>query len=140
MNTDELNSGDERLAALLRGARPAAEVRPGFQRQVWQRIEKSDRLSVSVLDRLAGWLLNPKLAAGALAAVVIISASAGAVRGIQAGDEAARPKCQETCAEDDTEPEPTVLVTNQQGQSSSKSGMAAETGTQEHPSGSLQLI
>jgi hypothetical protein len=90
MNTDELNSGDERLAALLRGARPAAEVRPGFQRQVWQRIEKSDRLSVSVLDRLAGWLLNPKLAAGALAAVVIISASAGAVRGIQAGDEAAR--------------------------------------------------
>ena len=90
MNTNEQPAGDERLQILLRGARPTGELRPGFERQVWQRIERADRKPSGVMDWLAALVSNPRFAAGALAAVVVLSGAAGAVRGVQAGDEAAR--------------------------------------------------
>ena len=90
MNTSEQESGEGRLRTLLRSARPIVAVRPGFERQVWQRIESPARRPASVLDWLARWLLNPKFAAGALVAVVMVSGAAGAVRGVHAGDQAAR--------------------------------------------------
>src|ERR1051326_6502782 len=81
---------DEKLRVLLRSARPNAGLPPGFQTNVWRRIETSERTSGNFLERLAGWILTPRVAAPALAAVVLLAAGAGAVRGIQNGERQAR--------------------------------------------------
>ena len=87
--SEEIRQADE-LRALLRAVRPTAEFSPGFQNAVWRRIENSYQAPVRFVERLAGLLLNPRLAAAGLAAVVLIAAGAGAMRGIRSGEQEAR--------------------------------------------------
>lgn len=82
--------GDEKLAALLRSTRPAVDLPPGFQSNVWQRIEKSEPRSAGIFDWLAGWLLTPRVATVGLALVIALAASAGAAHGMRAGEREAR--------------------------------------------------
>jgi len=90
MREDVKQPGDEKLGRLLRAARPEAELPPGFQNRVWQRIERGDQLPARILERLAGWFLTPRLATAAVATVVLLAAGAGALRGIQTGEREAR--------------------------------------------------
>lgn len=79
------NPLDDKLSGLLKAARPTGEVAPGFQNRVWQRIEKAQRQPDSLLDRLARWVVVPRVAFGALAAVVVLAASLGAMHGTSTG-------------------------------------------------------
>src|SRR5690348_16188159 len=81
---------DGKLSGLLKTARPIGEVTPGFQNRVWQRIEKLDQRPESLLERLAGWLLTPRIAVSVLAAVTLLAATFGAVHGANAGITQAR--------------------------------------------------
>lgn len=67
-----------------------AEVPPGFRNAVWRRIEKPQGVTGSFAERLAEWILRPKLAAIGLAVVVVLAAGAGAIRGVKAGEHEAR--------------------------------------------------
>jgi hypothetical protein len=86
----ELDPLDEKLSELLTTARPIGELAPGFQNRVWQRIERLEQKPDSMLDRLAGWLVVPRVAFGALAAVIIMAATLGAMHGASSGMNAAR--------------------------------------------------
>ena len=86
----EINRTDERLGNLLQAAKPVGELNPGFQNRVWQRIENGQEASLGTFGWLAAWLLRPRVAAGALAALLILAAGFGAMRGIQAGDQIAQ--------------------------------------------------
>jgi len=90
MREDVKQPGDEKLGRLLRAARPEVELPHGFQNSVWRQIQRGDRLSAGILERLAGWFLTPRLAMAAMAAVVLLAARAGALRGIQTGEREAR--------------------------------------------------
>ena len=90
MSEDLMQPGDEKLGKMLRAARPTAELPPGFQNRVWRRIERGDQTAVGIWERLAGWFLTPRLAAAGLAAVVLLAAGAGAMRGIRTGERDAR--------------------------------------------------
>ena len=81
---------DEKLGALLRAARPAPELPPGFERRVWQRIEKGELRCAGVLEWLAGWLLTPRIATAGLVLAIVIAVGAGAVRGTRLGEREAR--------------------------------------------------
>jgi len=83
-------TGDDKLGVLLRTARPAAELPPGFERSVWQRIEKGELRSRGVLEWLAGWLITPRVATAGLALVILVAAGAGVARGMRAGEREAR--------------------------------------------------
>ena len=70
---------DQRLRALLRAARPAAELPPGFSAAVWRRIERHEATAAgSWFERLAPWLLRPQWAAASLALVLLSGALLGA--------------------------------------------------------------
>ncbi len=70
---------DPRLRALLRQARPAAELPPGFSAAVWRRIERHEAAAAgSWFERLAPWLLRPQWAAASLALVMLAGALLGA--------------------------------------------------------------
>jgi hypothetical protein len=90
MKDDNSEPGDVKLSAALRAARPRSELPPGFQAAVWRRIEKGDVTSVSVLERLAGWFVTPRLATALAAAVLVLAAGAGAMRGVHKGEREAR--------------------------------------------------
>jgi hypothetical protein len=85
----DFEPSDEKLSGLLKSARPTGELRPGFENRVWQRIEILEEPE-SILDRLANWLLVPRVAFGTLAAVVIIAGTLGAVHGASTGATEAR--------------------------------------------------
>jgi len=86
MKEDKLVPGDAKLTGLLRSGRPSAAVPPGFRDAVWRRIEKGDQRSVGWVERLAQLFLTPRLAMATAAAVILLAAGAGAVRGISAGE------------------------------------------------------
>src|SRR6478672_9923751 len=90
MSEDVKQSEDENLARLLRGARPAIDLPPGFQNSVWRRIEKGEEPAVGLLERLAAWFLTPRLATVGLTALILVAAGAGAVHGMRAGEREAR--------------------------------------------------
>jgi hypothetical protein len=90
MSEDVKQSEDENLARLLRAARPAMDLPPGFQNSVWRRIEKREEPSAGLLERLAGWFLTPRFATAGLAALIILAAGAGAAHGVRAGEREAR--------------------------------------------------
>jgi hypothetical protein len=90
MSEDVKQSGDENLARLLRAARPAKDLPPGFENSVWRRIEKGEESSIGLLERLAGWFLKPRFATAGLAALIILAAGAGAVHGMHTGEQEAR--------------------------------------------------
>jgi hypothetical protein len=77
---------DERLSALLRESRPAPNLPPGFQNAVWRRLEHTSASSVSVslalwLDRVADWLLRPRLMLAGGAALLVVGIAIGVVQG-----------------------------------------------------------
>jgi hypothetical protein len=86
----EFDPSDEKLIGLLKAARPMGELAPAFQNRVWQRIERLEQKSETLLDRVASWLVIPRVAFGALAAVVLLAATLGAVHGASAGATEAR--------------------------------------------------
>ena len=86
----EFDPANEKLSGLLKSARPNGELSPGFQNQVWQRIEKLEQRPESILDRLASWLLVPRVAFATLATVVLLAGALGAVHGASAGVNEAR--------------------------------------------------
>src|SRR5262249_37270980 len=94
MKEDKLQPGDEKLDTLLHEARPVSELPPGFQDAVWRRIERGEQRSVGLLERLAQWVLMPRVATAGLAAVVLLAAGAGAgagaMHGMRAGEREAR--------------------------------------------------
>jgi hypothetical protein len=90
MSENMMQSGDEKLGKLLRATRPVAELPPGFQDNVWRRIENGERPRVGLVELLAGWFLRPRLATTGLVAVVLLAAGAGAMHGIKSGEREAR--------------------------------------------------
>ncbi|PWU18643.1 MAG: hypothetical protein C5B50_08520 [Verrucomicrobia bacterium] len=90
MRNDIHEVPDDKLTALLKAARPSAELPVGFQGAVWRRIETAGHHSPGVLERLAAWLLMPRVALAGLAVVVLLAAGIGAARGIQIGEREAR--------------------------------------------------
>ena|ERR1043166_3606319 len=86
----DFDASEEKLSGLLKMARPVGELAPGFQNRVWQQIEKLDQKPESLLERIASLLKIPRVAFGALAAVVLLAATLGAVRGANAGATEAR--------------------------------------------------
>ncbi len=89
-SNDEMQSGDDNVSRLLRACRPTADLPPGFQSNVWRRIEHREPKSVGAFEWLAGWLLTPRVATAGLAAVIVLASGAGAMRGIRAGEREAR--------------------------------------------------
>jgi hypothetical protein len=90
MSENMIQPGDEKLAKLLRASRPVAELPPGFQNNVWRRIETEEQPKAGLVELLAGWFLRPKLATAGLAAVVLLAAGAGAMHGMKFGEREAR--------------------------------------------------
>jgi hypothetical protein len=90
MSENMMQPGDEKLGKLLRATRPIAELPPGFQDNVWRRIEKDEQPKAGLVELLAGWFLRPRLATIGLAAVVLLAAGAGAMQGIKSGEQEAR--------------------------------------------------
>jgi hypothetical protein len=84
---EPLPSADEaKLSQLLHTARPAPELPPRFQENVWRRIERAPELGQNRgqwLDRLAAWILRPQLALAAAALLVVAGAGLGWARGAQ---------------------------------------------------------
>lgn len=75
---------DPRLRSLLRDARPAPDLPPGFQNSVWRRIEHADVKSASLLDRvdeLVAWLLRPRHALVGATALVLLGITIGVMQG-----------------------------------------------------------
>lgn len=80
MNPNHTPNDDPRLSGLLREARPATEVPPGFQDAVWRRIERRESAAaVTWLERLLSRVLRPQWAAASLAAVML----AGVLLGVR---------------------------------------------------------
>ncbi len=97
MNHQSPPSSDERLRNLLREARPVADPAPGFRSAVWRRVERAELAGQAVgpvpwLDRVAAWLLRPRLALASTVALVLIGASLGARDGIHRSSQAAQAK------------------------------------------------
>ena len=101
MNETESNQSDEKLHALLRAARPVAELQPRFAAHVWRRIEEAEQKPLvlpSVLELLSKWFLTPRIAAPVLATLVVLAVVAGAVRGVHLGNREARDRYVESVA------------------------------------------
>ena len=82
MNTS--SPDDSRLRGLLRDARPAPELAPGFQNSVRRRIEHADAERTNTfagLEALVGWLLRPRHALVGAAALVLLGITIGVVQG-----------------------------------------------------------
>lgn len=95
MNHQPPPSSDERLRALLRESRPVADPPPGFRNAVWRRIERAELAGQPAalapwLDRVAAWLVRPRLALASAVALVLLGASFGARDGISLSDQAAQ--------------------------------------------------
>ena len=93
MKQEISNPNDEKLSALLRGARPSPSLPPRFQDGVWRRIEENEIPAtgrVSWLEVLTSWALRPKFA---LAAAVVLMAAGSAV-GAREGNQAAHQDAQ----------------------------------------------
>ena len=82
MNTS--TPDDSRLRGLLRDARLAPDLPPGFQNSVWRRIEHADAKpanTIAGLDALVGWLLRPRHALVGATAMVLLGIAIGVVQG-----------------------------------------------------------
>lgn len=78
MNNENPKTDESRLGDLLRQARLFPPLPPRFQENVWRRIESTNAPAAQIqnwLDKLAGWLLRPRLALAT--AVVLIVAGIG---------------------------------------------------------------
>ena len=89
---ENLNSANAELGALLREARVSPALPPRFQENVWHRIENAEApvKPASWLDTLADWILRPRLAIAATAALVLAGVLMGTVEGAQTARHAAQ--------------------------------------------------
>lgn len=80
-----MNAPDQNLTTLLRDARPAPDLPPRFQQNVWRRIEDAEApaKSESWLDALAALILRPRFALAAAAVLLLAGASVGTLEGRQ---------------------------------------------------------
>jgi|ERR1051326_120899 hypothetical protein len=93
MNDTDSNPSDDKLSALLQSARPMAELPPRFAAHVWRRLEQTEPrpyVFPGVLELLSKWFVTPRIAAPALAALVMLAVVAGAMRGVHVGNREAR--------------------------------------------------
>ena len=70
------------LGRLLREARPAPDLPPGFQNAVWRRIERAEARPETPgnwLERLSGWFLTPRFALSGMAAMILAGGLLGAL-------------------------------------------------------------
>lgn len=86
MMKDNSESGTEPLSALLRGARPAPPLPPGFQPAVWRRLEAAQAARemgslAEWMDRAVAWLLRPRMALAGVAAMLLVGTSIGILQG-----------------------------------------------------------
>jgi hypothetical protein len=82
MNTS--SPDDLRLRGLLRDARTALDLPPGFQNAVWRRIEHVDTQparSAAWLDEIVAWLLSPRHALVGATGLVLLGITIGVVQG-----------------------------------------------------------
>lgn len=95
MNPQSLEPGDARLRNLLREARPAPPLPPGFQNAVWRRIERvkaaHETTSLAAwFDQCATWILRPRWALATVAVVLLIGTTIGVMDGSGASKQAAQ--------------------------------------------------
>jgi hypothetical protein len=85
MNDKHSHADDPELSGLLRRSRPAVGLPPGFQADVWRRIEAVDApvWADGWLDRLANIVLRPRWAAGLAAGLLLAGVLAGTWQGRQ---------------------------------------------------------
>lgn len=90
--SDETNpSEDVKLRALLRESRATPGLPPGFERNVWRRIERAEpQPQRAWLAAVAAWFLRPRLAVGGLAAVMIFGAVLGTFSNAASAKDSAR--------------------------------------------------
>jgi len=82
MNTS--SPDDSRLRELLRAARSAPELPPGFQNAVWRRIEHADAKPTNPfagLEALVAWLVRPRHALVGATALVLLGITIGVLQG-----------------------------------------------------------
>lgn len=81
------SSEETKLRNLLRDARPAAELPPRFQENVWRRIEQAETSRVADagnwLGVVAGWLVRPRLAFAVATMLVVVGVGLGLNNGAQ---------------------------------------------------------
>ena len=93
MNQENPNPNDEKLSAVLRGARSMPSLPPRFQEGVWRRIEESEAPAAarsSWLDALASWALRPRFAL----AIAVVLVCAGSLAGVREGQQSVREQAQ----------------------------------------------
>jgi len=85
MNEKKNLPDDAALTALLRPARVSPDLPPGFQQNVWRRIEDSEAAvpTTSWLDAMAALILRPRFAAAAAAVLLLAGILAGTANGRQ---------------------------------------------------------
>jgi hypothetical protein len=81
-----MNPEDQKLSALLKGAKPSPSLPPRFRENVWRRIEHTPARQPNWLDALAAMVLRPRIA-WATALVLLVS---GMLLGVHQGGQAAR--------------------------------------------------
>lgn len=81
-----MNPEDQKLSALLKGAKPAPALPPRFQEHVWRRIERVSERPASWMDTLAAMILRPRIA-WATAMVLLVS---GVLLGVYHGGQTTR--------------------------------------------------
>jgi len=86
---------EARLHALLREARPAPDLLPGFENAVWRRIERVEAPAVARptahwLDRLVEWFLRPGRAFASAAIMIVLGTSLGIAEGATHAKDLAR--------------------------------------------------
>jgi hypothetical protein len=84
MKPDNFNENDGSLRALLKEWKPEASLPPGFQEQVWRRIDRAETApapAASLATVFANWVSNrlpkPALATSYVMALLVVGASAG---------------------------------------------------------------
>ena len=91
MNEEINPSEDAKLRGLLREARATPELPPGFERNVWRRIERAEAPQQRAwLEIVAAWFLRPRLAVSGLAAVMILGAALGTFSNAASARDSAR--------------------------------------------------
>jgi hypothetical protein len=92
MKKENQSSADPRLSELLREARVAPGLPPGFQQNVWRRLEAAEAPArpASWLEVLANLVLRPRFAMVAAAVVLLAGILAGTWEGRQVARQDAR--------------------------------------------------
>lgn len=86
---------DARLSTLLRESLPSPDLPPGFQNAVWRRIESAQAPATALslagwLDRVAAWLLQPRLALAGAVTMLLVGISIGVLQAGSLADDLAR--------------------------------------------------